>query len=57
MKKYILLVGPENDVQILEGFFDTVDDAKQYAKEQEFEREQVHIYELAENAYDLAQND
>ena len=43
MKKYILFVGPENDVQILEGFFDTVDDAKQYAKEQDFEREQVYI--------------
>lgn len=54
MKKYILISGGDlNEEQnTVEGYFESVEDAKAYAKAHEITP--IQIYELVDNAYDLA---
>lgn len=54
MKTYILIFD-NGDRQTVEGYFDTVKEAKDYVKELELEDfvGEIHIYQLAENCYDL----
>ena len=49
MNKYILL---SND-NVVQGFFPSVDEAKQYAKQLKLHG--IAIYELVDNSYNLAQ--
>jgi len=51
MKAYILIFD-NGDIQTVEGYFDTVEEAKAYAKELDLDVE-AHIYQLADNCYDL----
>lgn len=57
MKQFMLLVENENGEQILEGFFNTELEAKDYLKEIDISFSDAHLYQLAENAYDLLQED
>ena len=57
MKQFILLVENEDGEQILEGFFNTELEAKNYLKEIDISFSGAHLYQLAENAYDLLQED
>lgn len=52
MKKYILISETLDTVQTVEGFFDTVEEAKEYAEEEGMDI--IHIYELVDNSFDLA---
>lgn len=55
MKKYILISGGQNDVREVEGFYDSVKEALKDASDRGLV--EVEIYELAENAYNLAEEE
>ena len=57
MKQFILLVENENGEQIVEGFFNTELEAKNYLKEIDISFSDAHLYQLTENVYDLLQED
>lgn len=57
MKQFMLLVENENGEQILEGFFNTELEARDYLKEIDISFSDAHLYQLEENAYDLLQED
>lgn len=53
MKQFILLVENENGEQVLEGFFNTESEARDYLKEIDISFSDAHLYQLVENSYDL----
>lgn len=54
MKEYILIYEePYNTEQIVAGYFDTLEDALEWAKD-ELEGYTIHIYRLADEGADLA---
>lgn len=57
MNKYILIVENEDGTQTVEGFFNSVKECKNYIKNIDIIFADFHIYELIDNAYDLAQDD
>jgi hypothetical protein len=54
MNKYILISGGDlaDEQNIVEGYFETVEEAKAYAKAYEIDK--YHIFELADDCADLA---
>lgn len=57
MNKYILISGGDlaDEQNIVEGYFESVEDAKAYAKQ--WEIDVFQIYELVDNAYNLAEEE